>query len=98
KDQLYPVGLRYLQLEKEEPPGEQHLYGDGKHLRHDGFKQPAACGICHRHDHRRLRSRPRPLGNRLDLVGLAAMADRSLSSPGNARSADEAFWLETADR
>ena len=37
-------------------------------------------------------------GNGLHRVGLAAMADRSFSPPGNARPVDEAFWLETADR
>src|SRR5207302_8719220 len=98
KDRLYPVGLRYLQLEEGEPPGEQHLYGDGEYLRHDDFEQPAACGICRGHDHRRLRSRPRLVGNGLDLVGLTAVADRSFSPAGNARPADEAFWLETAER
>ena len=81
------------QYPQTESPHEQRLHGARQHLRHDGDHAAAALLPRAGDDHRCIRRRPRAVGNRLGVVGHAAMADRGDAPARDARFTHEALRL-----
>ncbi len=51
KTTYIPWTFGHLRLEEEESRGQQHLHGNGEHVRAHGFQQPSACGLRYGDDH-----------------------------------------------
>src|SRR5947209_2152179 len=87
------MGVRPVRVPKEEPAHDKHLHGAGHIIWFHGCHASYAGSSCAGNDHQRIRLRSCALGNRFDLVGISAVADRILAPPRNAGTADETLWI-----
>ena len=82
-----PLDDRVLPDEEEGAGPHEHLHGAGVHLRAAGHDESHCLRPPARPDHRRLRRRPRAVGDGLDLVRHAAVADRRVPALRDSRRA-----------
>ena len=82
-----PWTTEFCEMKKKEPGHQEYLHGDGIDLRAARHHQPDRLRASARPDDRGVRRGPRAVGDRLDLVRHAAMADRGVPALPDPRRA-----------